>query len=139
MGRKLGGCALFGEGQLGPHLTQCDQGRGLCMPSLILIRPRRPTVWSRYSNVTGRQTGQDNVRTDSIGRTVLQTVATVLQTAAQNRAVWSNFTKIFSCGVLLPLNRWGEIWHRRSSMPNFTPIGALTYRPCGAKNLKIAL
>jgi len=25
-----------------------------------------------------------------------------------------------------------------SSMPNFTPIGA-TYRPCGAKNLKIGL
>ena len=24
-----GGCALLGEGELGPHLTQCGQGRGL--------------------------------------------------------------------------------------------------------------
>jgi len=29
MGRKLGGCAPLGEGELGPHLTQCGQGRGL--------------------------------------------------------------------------------------------------------------
>ena len=39
------------------------------MPSFILIRP---TVWPQYTNVTGRQTRQ---RTDSIERTVLQTVA----------------------------------------------------------------
>jgi len=38
------------------------------MPSFILIHP---TVWSQYTNVTDR-TGQ---RSDSIGRTVLQTVA----------------------------------------------------------------
>ena len=25
---KIGGCAPLGEGQLGPHLTQCGQGRG---------------------------------------------------------------------------------------------------------------
>jgi len=29
MGRKLGVCPLFVEGELGPHLTQCGQGRGL--------------------------------------------------------------------------------------------------------------
>jgi len=29
MGRKLGGCAPLGEGELGLHLTQCGQGRGL--------------------------------------------------------------------------------------------------------------
>jgi len=29
IGRKLGGCAHLGEGQLGPHLTQCRVGRGL--------------------------------------------------------------------------------------------------------------
>ena len=30
MGRKLGeGCAPLGEGELGPHLTQCGYGRGL--------------------------------------------------------------------------------------------------------------
>jgi len=43
--------------------------RHTCMPSFILIRP---TLWPQYTNVTDRQTGQ---RTDSIGRTVLQTVA----------------------------------------------------------------
>jgi len=39
------------------------------MPSFILIRS---TVWPQYTNVTDRQ---DRQRTDSIGRTVLQTVA----------------------------------------------------------------
>jgi len=83
-GPKIGVCASLGEGELGPHLTQCDQGRGLrarirtitfimyvCMTSFILIRP---TVWPQYTNVTDRQdrTGQ---RSDSIGRTVLQTVS----------------------------------------------------------------
>jgi len=29
MGRKLGGCDPLGEGELGSHLTQCGQGRGL--------------------------------------------------------------------------------------------------------------
>jgi len=29
MGRKLGVCAPFGETELGFHLTQCGQGRGL--------------------------------------------------------------------------------------------------------------
>jgi len=28
-GSKIGGCAPFGEGKLGPHLTQCRLGRGL--------------------------------------------------------------------------------------------------------------
>jgi len=41
----------------------------------------RPTVWPQYTNVTDRQTGQtDRQRTDSIGRTVLQTVAQKLMT-----------------------------------------------------------
>ena len=45
------------------------------MPSFILIRP---TVWRpQYTNVTDRtgQTGQTDKGTDSIGRTVLHTVA----------------------------------------------------------------
>jgi len=48
------------------------------MPSFILIRP---TVWPQNTNVTDRtdrqyrQIGQDRQRSDSIGRTVLQTVA----------------------------------------------------------------
>ena len=60
MGRKLGGCAL------GCHLTQCGRGRGLpaCQVS----------SWSVQAfghNTPTSQTG----RTDSIGWTVLQTVA----------------------------------------------------------------
>jgi len=39
------------------------------MPSFILIRP---TVWPQYTNITDRT---DRQRIDSIGRTVLQTVA----------------------------------------------------------------
>jgi len=43
MGRKLGGgsCAPFGEGELGPHLTQCGQGRGLpkCQVSSWSVQP----------------------------------------------------------------------------------------------------
>jgi len=29
MGPKLGSCAPLGEGELGPYLTECAQGRGL--------------------------------------------------------------------------------------------------------------
>jgi len=39
------------------------------MPSFVLIHP---TVWPQYTNVTDKT---DNGRTDSIGRTVLQTIA----------------------------------------------------------------
>jgi len=40
MGRKLGGgCAPFGDGELGPRLTQCGLGRGL--------HPRQVSSWSK--------------------------------------------------------------------------------------------
>jgi len=58
-------------GDLGPHLTQCGQGRGY-MLSFIWIRP---TIWPQYTNETGQTDRQDRQRSDSIGRTVLQTVA----------------------------------------------------------------
>jgi len=71
MGRKLGGSAPFWGRELGLHLTQCGLGWGIA--SFILIHP---TVWPQYTNVTDRQTGQtDRQRSDSIGRTALQTVA----------------------------------------------------------------
>jgi len=60
---------------MGPHLTQCGQGRGLptCQVSSWSVQPfghNTPT------SQTDRQTGQtDRQQTDSIGRTVLQTVA----------------------------------------------------------------
>jgi len=65
----------LGEGELGPHLTQCGQGRDLpaCQVSSWSVQPfghNTPTLQ------TDRQTDwTDRQRTDSIGRTILQTVA----------------------------------------------------------------
>jgi len=73
-GPKLGGCAPLGEGEVGLHLTVWPGPRPTCMPSFVLIRP---TVWPQYTNVT--QTSQTAQGTDSIGRTVLQTVAQKLK------------------------------------------------------------
>ena len=68
-GPKIGGVP-FGEVDRGPHLIQCGQGRGL--PA------RQVSSWSiqpfGHSTPTS-QTGQDRQRSDSTGRTVLQTVA----------------------------------------------------------------
>jgi len=76
MGRKLGGAMSFGGGWAGsPCNTMWPGPRPTCMPSFILIRP---TVWQ---NTPMSQTGQtDRQRTDSIGRTVLQTVAQKVNT-----------------------------------------------------------
>jgi len=62
-------CVTWGSSSR-PHLTQCGEGRG--MPSSILTHP---TVCPQYTNVTDRTDRQDRQRSDSIGRTVLQTVA----------------------------------------------------------------
>jgi len=56
-----GGCAPLEEGDLGPHLTQCVQSRGLpaCQVSSWSVQPfahNTPTL----------QTGQDRQRSDSI-------------------------------------------------------------------------
>ena len=80
MGRKLGSGLhpLCGDGAGSPSNTESPGMRPTFMPSFILIRP---TVWPQCTNVTYRQTGQDRTgqtdrkRSDSIGRTVLQTVA----------------------------------------------------------------
>ena len=64
------------------------------MPSFILIRP---TVWPQYTNVTHMATGQ---RSDSTGRTVLQTVA-------QKRAVHLRY-QTFVLSVL-PVSDVGSI------------------------------
>jgi len=62
-------------GELGPHLTQCGLGRGYVLSGILIY----PTVWPQYTNVTDRQ---DRQRSDSIGRTVLQTVT---QTVAEKK------------------------------------------------------
>jgi len=61
----------FGGGELGPHLTQCGQGRGLfaCKVSSWYIHPfGRSTLTSQTT---------DRQWCDSIGRTVLRTVAQI--------------------------------------------------------------
>jgi len=70
MGRKLGA-----GGAKSPSNIIWPGPRPACMPSFVLIHP---TVWPQYTNVTDRQRGQtrqDRQRSDSIGWSVLQTVA----------------------------------------------------------------
>ena len=84
MGRTLGAVPLWRRRAGYPSNTMWPGPRPTCTPSFIFIRP---TVWPQYTNVTDRtsrtdrqdrqdredrQTGQ---RSDSIERTVLQTVA----------------------------------------------------------------
>jgi len=75
---KIGGGALalfWGGGAGSPSNTMWPGPRSTCIPRFILTRP---TVWPQHTNVTDRteQTGQiDRQRSNSIGRTVLQTVA----------------------------------------------------------------
>ena len=73
-GPKIGDCASLGRGAGSPSNTMWPGPRPTCKPSFILSRP---TVWPQYANVTDRrgQTGKTGRRSDSIGRTVLQTVA----------------------------------------------------------------
>jgi len=67
MGRKFRGRAGSPSNTLSPW------PRPTGLPSFILIRP---TVWPQCTNVTDRTNRQrDRQRSDSIGRTVLQTVA----------------------------------------------------------------
>jgi len=61
----------FGAEEAGsPYNTMSPGPSSTCTASFILIYP---TVWPEYTNVTGRQT--DRQRFDSIGGTVVQTVA----------------------------------------------------------------
>ena len=73
-GPKIGGLCPFWGGELGPHLTQCGQCRGLpaCQVSSWSVQP---FGHSARTLQTGQRTEQERQRTDSIGRTVLQTVA----------------------------------------------------------------
>ena len=74
MGQKLGALPPLGERELGPHLTQCARVDAYLRAKLHLDPSNRlSTIHQRY-----RHTEQDRTerqRSDSIGRTVLQTVA----------------------------------------------------------------
>jgi len=75
MGRKVWGAVPLSGEAGSPSNTMWPGPRPTSVPSGILIHP---TVWARYTNVRDRQidrTGQTGQRPDSIGRTVLQTVA----------------------------------------------------------------
>ena len=76
MGRKLGVVSLSGSGTWFPCYTMWLGLRPICAPSFIFIRP---TVWPQYTNITDRRGQTDRQRSDSIGRTVLQTVAQKLK------------------------------------------------------------
>jgi len=72
MGRKLGAVPLWGE-DLGSQLTQCSQGRDLpaCQVSSWSVEPFGHNTPTSQSG----QDRQERQRSDSIGLTVLQTVA----------------------------------------------------------------
>jgi len=62
MGRKLSGCAPLGDGELGPHLRQCGEGRGL--PAYqVSSWPIQPFGHSTPTSQTG-QTGRSKKRRD---------------------------------------------------------------------------
>jgi len=103
---------LLGEGSSAGSQsnTMWPGPRPIGMPSFILMHP---VIWPQYTNFTDRQTGQtDRQRSDSIGRTVLQTVA-------QKRFALCYRTVVLSCqsvcnvGVLLPSGCMdqNETWH----------------------------
>jgi len=67
----LWACAPLWEGEVGPHLTWCDQCWGLpaCQVSSCSIQPFGDSTPTSQTDRTDRQ------RSDSKGRTILQTVA----------------------------------------------------------------
>ena len=92
-----GGSAPFlGKGAGSPYNTKSPGPRPTCVPSFILIRP---TVWPQYTNVTDRTHRTDRPRSDSIGRTVLQTVAQKSKT----------ITSIADCYSTMPQNLAGIV------------------------------
>ena len=89
-GLKIGGVPLWGRGAGSRSNTMWPGLRPTCTPSFILIRP---TVWPQCTNVTDREkdrTGQTGQRSDSIGRTVLQTVAQKRRLLKQKLSVRSD-------------------------------------------------
>jgi len=96
MDRKLSGAVPFGGGRAAsPSNIMWPGTRPTCMPSFILIYP---TVWPRSTNVTDRTDRQDRQRSDSIGRTVLQTVARK-RNAVENVTLLAKIWELFDLPV----------------------------------------
>ena len=108
---KLGASSPFGGlgAQLGPNLTQCGQGRGYRHAKFHLNPSNHlATIHQRY-----RQT--DRQRSDSIGRTILQTVTQKRFALCYRTVVLSCLSCLSVCnfGVLLPSGCMdqNETWH----------------------------
>ena len=117
-------CALLGDGELGPHLTQCGPAEDYLHATFHLIHS---VVWPQYTSVTDRQDRQIMVptlqaaqyrqigqRSHSRGRTVLQTVA-----PKTVRSVLLDLCLSCDVAVLWP-NGWmdqDETWHRGRLRP----------------------
>jgi len=75
-GPKIGGLCPFGKGGAGsPPNTMWPGRKPICTPSFILIGP---IFWLQCTNVIDKQDRQERQKTersDSVGRTVLRTVA----------------------------------------------------------------
>ena len=102
MGQKLEAVPLWGGDAGSPSETMWPGPRPTCMLSSILIRP---TVLPQCTNVTDRQ---DRQRSDSIGQTVLQTVAQKL------KAVFSGMNCIIETKWYITTNvqqqlRWATV------------------------------
>jgi len=78
------GLSLFGSGELGPHLAQCGQG-------LQPFGQNTPTL----------QTDRTERRSDSIGRTALQTVAE--KSYWQRRSGHVEVVRLSTVGAMLKL------------------------------------
>ena len=71
MGQNRGLCPFWGRGAGSPSNTMWLGSRPTSKPSFILIHP---TVWPQCTNVTDRTVQTGRQRSDSTGRTVLETV-----------------------------------------------------------------
>jgi len=95
-GPKIGeGSAPIWGRELSPHLIQCGQSQILpaCQVSPCSVQPFGHNTPTSQTDIQDRQTGQRGHRSDSIGRTVLQTVA-------QKRYLWrSQFMLCFAMTV----------------------------------------
>jgi len=91
IGRNWEAPSPFGGGELGPHLTPCGHGpTPTCKPFHLDPSHRLATVHQRH-----RQTSRTDRQTDSIGRTVSQTVAqkqvvgVILTKRPHRRSTWT--------------------------------------------------
>jgi len=69
------------------------------MPSFIWMRP---TVWPQYTNVTNRTGQTDRQRSDSVGRTVLETIVQKrVENAVKNQSASQPSSFIFVIGRMM--------------------------------------